>query len=649
MTNGFDRLDKTITKGLEELFNVGAGTNQTLIHVGRIMSGAVVGAGIGGATAGLMGGDAGIGSIGGAVGGALGKGAASLFSIGATTALGIALPIVGSVIGSLLGGLLSRKKDTISRSVVTAEGETTRTQTNKLSAGVSEDVAKQFWQGATAQADKYGVEFASGLASMVTYKTHRKGKGPMMWYFDLFKDSDKNGERDGEKLYYTNSFKADDKSPEQIALAMAQMQVAALATADWSKVSEVIAHGMTGISPNKMSMQDIGQFKGWLDQTILIEKAFGDMLGNFKQTLTGFGGSFKEFLSYTTSVYSLVTRHGKGMVDDLMTHFHNNTADNWAEVAASLNAVTHGMHLLGQTTEAHNLRLIHYSKRVTKALGGVEAAMKTYQAIFNATATETHKAGVAYQAAREQLNMLNASMGLTGDKAILSTEQLRQWVAALDPTTERYAEQIRFAGQMAVTLTASANASKYFNDAIAGIKATISGVIKGIREDMMSAKELYDSRKKQAEQQAASIAKMTDVAKIKSAAEEVTRTVSQMWRSLSEEQRKAGVGDWMVKFIEEMNTLAKGRIEELQNKYKAEKKPDGNYEETKTAATEMLAVAESQKQASASMAKSADNIRAMTGMIQKAAATMSAAAEKINKPIDVDVTVQQVAVGGEIN
>ncbi len=142
---------------------------------------------------------------------------------------------------------------------------------------------------------------------------------------------------------------------------------------------------------------------------------------------------------------------------------------------------------------------------------------------------------------------------------------------------------------------------------------------------------------------------MTDISEIRAAADEASKLVSNMWRSLTSEQQTTGVGDWMIQFLEEMDTLAKGKIEAIQNEYGADIELQDNFTQIESAANNMIDVAQQQQQAGDKMIQAADNMRSVTDLIQRAAATMQSAAEQFNRPIDVDVTVQQVASGGEIN
>ncbi len=322
------------------------------------------------------------------------------------------------------------------------------------------------------------------------------------------------------------------------------------------------------------------------------------------------------------------------------------------EIVRNFDLLSGGMELLKQTTSATGADFVALSQDIIKSLGGAEKASEKFSNIFKLTASETHQAGIAYQSYKYQIDALNRALGFSGDSLITTTDQLYAWVSSLDPASDAYAEQINLASEMATAINDATGAGKLFTDAIAGINATISGVISNIKEDMMSEQELYTFRKSQAEELAASIAQMTDVSEIRAAADEASKLVSNMWRSLSDAQKSAGTGNWMLSFLDELKTLSTGRIKEIQNEYGANNQADENYEQVEQAAINMTAIADASKQqaeAGEKQLKAADNMNAVAALMDKAASAMNSAANLINRPVDVDVTVHQVAVGGEIN
>ncbi len=660
LNGGFKNVEKTFTKGMNSLFGAETATTQLL---GKALAGGVIGAGLGGGVAAIMGADnAGAVSLVSGLAGAGATALASSFGFGTATTGLMALSAtgVGAIVAAVVAvamSLLGKKEDPTSRAWVRADGAISHTRDNKIDGDITKSAGINFWDAAKATAGIYGVKFADSLTAAMTYKVEKKGG--LKYYFDLFNDADLDGKRDGDLFYHSALAGDDANDPEKVAQAMAQMQVAALAQADWSAVSQTIAKGMQFVDAKSMSTEQISGFNQWLDQTILIDKAFGDVLGSFYSSLEGFKGSFNDFQGYTQSVYGLVARYGKNMVDDLVSYLSANPTKDYADTAKALNAVTLGIDMLGQTSFATNKDLIAASEGIAKAMGGADAALKSYQAIFNATATATHKAGMAYQMQKQQLDMLNASMGRTGDTYIGTIDALREYVKSLDPMSDVYAEQIRWAGQMATALTNTAQASKYFTDAITGITQSINGVITNIKEDMMSPEQLYNVRKEKAESLAASIASMDSVENIKKAADEAAKLVNGMWQSLSDAQQTAGVGNWMIDFLNEMETLAKGRIEELQNQYKAANEIEEDYNKLKDVALNMEAMQQAaqqqaqagdkQMQAGYKLAAAAKEMNKFAQNASKASVNMSNAAAQINKPVQVDVMVHQIATGSEIN
>lgn len=330
-----------------------------------------------------------------------------------------------------------------------------------------------------------------------------------------------------------------------------------------------------------------------------------------------------------------------------------------AAIVANFNLLTSGMELLQQATATTGVGLVELSQDVIDALGGSAKATEKFNNIFTLTASATHQAGIAYEQQKNRLDALNEALGFSGDRVITNTDQLYAWVSSLDPASDAYAEQISLASELATSLTDTATASKLFDDAISGINSTIEGVVGTITEDMMTDEELYNSRKAQAEALAASIAAMTDVEDIQAAAEEAASLVSNMWRSLAEEQQTDKVGDWMKTFLGELDTLAEGRITEIENLYGAGKEIADTYDEIEAAAIDMTAIAEAAKQQAAAsaqqqqagqqMSTAADNMGIVSKVMDKAATVISSAADKINKPVDVDVTVHQIATAGEVN
>lgn len=659
LTSGFNQLDKTFSDGLQNLLGMEA---QTAHVFGRILSGAGVGAGVGGMAAGMMGMDSGTGSLLGAAGGALGKWAGGKLGMmagnmmggatGVVTKMGSmfmsAMPVIGTILGAALGAVIGKifRKRGKSRTWMTADGEETNHVTKKgFSAEATREPLSQFWSQTRAIAERYGVEFREGLNASFGLEERSKG---IVYFFDLLTGNNQdiqNYELVGDDI----------KDPQKFADTMIKMQIAALKQADWSGVSQVVSSGFSLINPDDFDQKSGAELYQWIDSAKAAEAAYGDVMSEIFENLSYFtteNSTFEQYKAFTASLFELTKRYGKEAVDTLNAYFTSNKITAPAElteIAESFNVFKNGIEALGQSVSVSGNALVGASKEVVKAMGGVEAATAIYKNIFAATATATEKAGMAYQSSREQVDMLNATMGLTGGSAITTTDQLRAYVASLDPLSAEYAKQMTWASNLSGALVSVAQAGKYFDDAISGIGATIDGVIGNIREDLMTDKELYASRKSQAEELAKSIATMTNVDEIKSAADEASKLVSNMWRSLTDEQQSSGMGDWMIAFLEEMETLAQGKIEKIQNEYGADNEIADDYTQIETAANSMIAVAEKQNEASDKMHTAASTMVGMVDLIQRAAQTMSAAADKINQPIDVDVTVQQIAVGGEIN
>lgn len=664
LTDGFDKMEKSFTSNIQDLLGVQEGTAKIL---GSALAGGVIGAGIGTGVSAMMGADTAIGSLGGAIGGALGNlAASSAFISGITGTLGTVisagLPIVGSLVGSLLGSLLGRKEDPTSRAWVRADGTVSHTRDNKIDGDVTKSAGFAFWDSAKATAAIYGVQFADSLTTAMTYKVEEKGG--LKYYFDLFSDVDLDGKRDGDLFYHAALAGDDANDPEKVALAMAQMTVAALAQADWSGISSTIEDAMNLVNAESMSTDDITAFNEWIDRTLLMARAFGGEVGDIGDNLEVFGGSLTKFQEYTTAAYDLITRYGENTVNDLKAYLSENAGADWADTAQSFNVITASIDMLGQTSFATNQELIAASAGITGAMGGYSEAMGLFATIFEATATKTHKAGVNYRNQKQAVDVLNAAMELSGTTYIGTTDRLREYVANLDPLSDGYAEQIRWASKMAASLSGLADASAYFADAIEGINSTISGVVSDIREDLMSDEALYNSRKTQAESLAASIAGMTDVSEIEAAVSEASALVSNMWRSLSDEQQTSGVGNWMIDYLNELDTLAAGTIETIQNQYGADNATRDGYDTVRTAAmdsvsgeitidtaalaVEMEAAADIQVAAGDKQLAAGETMASAAQTLTSAAASLAKSAGEYGKGYDVNVTVHSVSEATEM-
>lgn len=726
LKGGFDKLDTTFAKGLNKLFDLDADQAK---FFGKLLGGATLGAGVGGTVAGMMGSDTSVGSILGALGGAAGKWAGGAVSsmLGGTlgSIAGFALPVVGSILGSVLGGIFGKKRRPEAEAIMTADGRLLSNKATGIDGSVPLGMAEDWWVSAKDKASDFGVDLSAGLMARVAYMQAKEG---LKVYYNLFADGDRGNVVYGEELLGD-----DAKDPAKIATLAAQMQLAALKTADWSEVSGVIGEGLKLALPENYSQENLTAIYQWMDDIVAAEKVYSGNMTQIAGVMSGFSGSFDDYMVSVSNLLSLSKNHGRDAVDAVDDYVASLKADVTqgeqlkgqqladiesayetalaaadkrirstskgsfahqravaartqvqrryeeqiqaigegfkalasvpiADVIANFAVLSDGLQLVGQKAGVSGVALVSASQQIVKSLGGQAKAQAIYTTIFNATASATRKAGLTYQAARQNIDALNTAMGLSGERAILTTDALRDYVAGLDPLATGYADAMTQAASLADGLVNLSAAAKYFNDAIAKIGATLDGTITTIREDLLDDQSLYDQRKAQAESLIRTISSMNAVGDINSTVEQINSLVNNMWRSLGEEARNADNGNWMIDFLEEAKTLAQGRIEEIQNQYGATNPAREGYDDLKAnaesvtidtaalaaAANQQAQAGDKQLQAGSAMDKAANTMGSAVERLTAAAGQIAGSAAVFAQGYAVDVTVHSTSEASEM-
>jgi len=217
------------------------------------------------------------------------------------------------------------------------------------------------------------------------------------------------------------------------------------------------------------------------------------------------------------------------------------------------------------------------ASRMSDLAGGIDAlttAQAFYQQHFYSS---TEQSTLALAKATRQIDAFNEQLGLGGETAVTTKDQLRDFVDSLDLTTssgqsayvaalqaapalQSAADALDQLGQSASsTLDATRNSIQTFVDALTSIQDSLDETRQGIEAFGLTNEELYKQDKAQADALAAALAHMTDPAQIEGTVQSINALINDGWQQLSDEQ-KAVQKAKMLSYIDEVEQLAEARL-----------------------------------------------------------------------------------------
>lgn len=269
-------------------------------------------------------------------------------------------------------------------------------------------------------------------------------------------------------------------------------------------------------------------------------------------------------------------------------------------------AVKDAVDLVGGSFDVTGDDVIRYSDVIVSAAGGLESFTQGLLSFGQAMVTNTP--GLQFL---DQVSNLSGLFNDIGVSSLPTTnEGFQELLNSLDLTTEYgqtlYGALIKLAPQF---FDFTASLENLFD-----VITPLTDLSQSIREQMMSEEELYNLRKTQAEDLAATLNTLTDPTEIANTVAEIERLTNQAWSGLSESQKQA-MGEEFISFLEQTAAIATVQLENLT----ANAITEGATEE----GVSQQQAADLSRQASENMALAADELSSASQALLAAARELS--------------------------
>lgn len=380
------------------------------------------------------------------------------------------------------------------------------------------------------------------------------------------------------------------------------------------------------------------------------------------QGLSAMFGPILDFAAETGDAVAILLRERVGEITGTLEEGAGQIAAAIAELGALPQVAAHFERLginLGLTEEASGRAVL----AMADLAGGMDALAQAEQFFFQNFYTQTEQLRLQFDDAAGIITAFNDAIGRSGDAAIDTRAELRAYVDGLDLTTEAgraaRVEALRLApailslegamrglSQIAEAAVAQIDAGLEaglarlgdaassrlapLETAAADLRRALAGIdgaiveaaertqrtIETVRLRMLDEQGQYEYLRAQAEEIAASLAAIGDPAELEAAAARLDGLVNSALRTLTTEQLQAGMGEDIIRFLDETGGIVAERLGEL-----------------RTERTEELASLEQHMAyISADFQQAADSMIAAAEIMRKAAAAM---------PAEVRVSVSQ--------